>query len=85
VLNHACVKSVKVAPHSPYFGPGLIASIHMVAAQGDPMMVERFYCDLDSSPMGEAIVATDGFMAVPQAPGLGVTMDEAVIARYRVD
>jgi L-alanine-DL-glutamate epimerase-like enolase superfamily enzyme len=73
-----------VAPHSPYFGPGLIASIHVVAAEGDPMMVERFYCDLDASPMGAAIVAKDGFLSVPQGPGLGITMDEAVIARYRI-
>lgn len=84
VLNYAQGKGVKVAPHSPYFGPGLIASIHVVASQGDPMMVERFYCDLDASPMGDAIVARDGYLAVPQAPGLGVTMDEAVIAKYRV-
>ncbi|MEO8559261.1 MAG: mandelate racemase/muconate lactonizing enzyme family protein [Rhodospirillales bacterium] len=84
VLTLAKSKNVKVAPHSPYFGPGLIASIHIVAAQGDPMMVERFYCDLEASPMGDAIVAQGGFMAVPQAPGLGITMDESVIARYRI-
>jgi len=84
VLDHAKRGKVKVAPHSPYFGPGLIASLHVVASQGDPMMVERFYCDLDASPMGDAIVARDGFMTVPQAPGLGVTMDEAVIEKYRI-
>jgi L-alanine-DL-glutamate epimerase-like enolase superfamily enzyme len=26
----------------------------------------------------------DGYVAVPQEPGLGVELDEAVIARYRV-
>ena len=33
--------------------------------------------------MGDAIMARDGFMAVPQGPGLGVEIDEDVIARYR--
>ncbi len=84
VLALAKQRKVAVAPHSPYFGPGLIASIHIVAAQGNPMLVERFYCDLEASPFGDAIVAQDGFMAVPQAPGLGVTIDPAVIARYRI-
>ncbi len=76
---------LRVAPHSPYFGPGLIASTHIVAAEGDPMLVERFYCDLDASPFGDFIVARDGYMKVPQAPGLGVTVDETVIARYRIN
>ena len=46
-------------------------------------MCEFFYCDLGASPMGDAIVAQDGFMAVPQGPGLGVEIDQDVIARYR--
>jgi L-alanine-DL-glutamate epimerase-like enolase superfamily enzyme len=28
--------------------------------------------------------ATDGSMRVPDGPGLGLVIDEAVIARYRV-
>jgi L-alanine-DL-glutamate epimerase-like enolase superfamily enzyme len=26
----------------------------------------------------------DGYVAVPQEPGLGVTLDEEVVARYRM-
>lgn len=85
VLQLAQARSVAVAPHSPYFGPGLIASIHVVAAQGDPMLVERFFCDLEASPHHDAIVARDGTMAVPQTPGLGVAVDQDVIARYRIN
>ena len=37
--------------------------------------------DLIESP----IVIADGFAAIPPGPGLGVTLDEDAVARYRVD
>lgn len=76
--------NVGVMPHSPYFGPGLIATLHVIAACLPDAMCERFYCELEATPLGEAIAARDGHMHVPQAPGLGVDVDESVIARYRV-
>jgi D-galactarolactone cycloisomerase len=75
---------VRVMPHSPYFGPGLIATLHVIAACLPDSMCERFYCELEAAPLGDAIVARDGHMAVPQGPGLGIDVDEGVIARYRV-
>jgi L-alanine-DL-glutamate epimerase-like enolase superfamily enzyme len=75
---------VRVMPHSPYFGPGLIATLHVIAARLPDSMCERFYCELEATPLGEAIVARDGHMKVPQGPGLGIAVDEGVIARYRV-
>ncbi len=75
---------VRVMPHSPYFGPGLIATLHVIAADLPESMCERFYCELEATPLGDAIVARDGHMNVPQGPGLGIDIDEQVIARYRV-
>ncbi len=75
---------VRVMPHSPYFGPGLIATLHVIAAWLPEAMCERFYCELEATPLGDAIVARDGHMQVPQRPGLGVDVDEGVTARYRV-
>jgi L-alanine-DL-glutamate epimerase-like enolase superfamily enzyme len=76
---------VKVQPHSPYFGPGLVASIHICAALPGRPPVERFYCDLEASPFGDLVNASGGYMRVPDGPGLGLVVDEAVIARYRVN
>jgi L-alanine-DL-glutamate epimerase-like enolase superfamily enzyme len=45
---------------------------------------ERFYCELEATPLGDAITARDGAMQVPQGPGLGIDIDERVVARYRV-
>jgi D-galactarolactone cycloisomerase len=75
---------VRVMPHSPYFGPGLIATLHVIAADLPEAMCERFYCELEATPLGDAIAAPDGHMRVPQGPGLGVDVDESVIARYTV-
>jgi D-galactarolactone cycloisomerase len=84
IIELADDHAATLAPHSPYFGPGLIATIHICASLPQPTFVERFYCDLEASPFGDQVNATDGFMRVPDRPGLGLTIDEAVIARYRV-
>jgi L-alanine-DL-glutamate epimerase-like enolase superfamily enzyme len=75
---------LRIMPHSPYFGPGLIATLHVIAARLPDAMCERFYCELEATPLGDAIAANDGHMKVPQGPGLGIDVDEGVIARYRV-
>jgi D-galactarolactone cycloisomerase len=74
---------MRVQPHSPFFGPALVATLHVLATMDDALC-ERFYCDLEASVLGEAIDVRGGTMRVPQGPGLGVTVDEDVIGRYRV-
>ncbi len=74
----------KLAPHSPYFGPGLIATIHFAASLPERPTVERFYLDLEASPLGDLVEAPGGFMRVPNGPGLGIAVDETVLRKYRV-
>ncbi|MEE9148844.1 MAG: mandelate racemase/muconate lactonizing enzyme family protein [Candidatus Tectomicrobia bacterium] len=81
-LAHAF--GVQVVPHSAYFGPGLIASIHCIAAMPKESLVERFGCDFDVNPLHDAIHPCEGRMAVPQEPGLGVELDTKVIEQLRV-
>jgi D-galactarolactone cycloisomerase len=83
-IDVAKKRGVHIMPHSPYFGPGLIATLHVIAADLPDSMCERFYCELAATPLGDAIVARDGHMNVPQGPGLGIDLDEDVIGRYRV-
>jgi D-galactarolactone cycloisomerase len=75
---------VEVVPHSAYFGPGLLASIHCIAAMPRETLVERFYCDFDVNPLGDAIHPRQGRIAVPTGPGLGVDPDPQLLARLRV-
>jgi D-galactarolactone cycloisomerase len=84
VAELARSRGKKVAPHSPYFGPGLIATAHVCALLPEKPPVERFYCVLEASPFGEQVNVRDGFIAIPQGPGLGLVVDAAVIDKYRV-
>ena len=76
---------VKIAPHSPYFGPGLIATIHFAASLPQRPTIERFYLDLEASPLGALVEAPPGFMRVPNGPGLGIDVDETVLHKYRAN
>jgi D-galactarolactone cycloisomerase len=75
---------IEVVPHSAYFGPGLLASLHLIAALAPEAPVERFYCDFDLNPYHDAIIPKEGRIALPQGSGLGVEPDQAVIRRLRV-
>jgi L-alanine-DL-glutamate epimerase-like enolase superfamily enzyme len=83
VVALAEAAGVAVVPHSAYFGPGLLASIHCVAAMRGETLVERLYCDFAENPLGSAIEVEHGRIAVPQRPGLGVDPDPRVIAKLR--
>lgn len=84
VFAAGAAHGVRVVPHSAYFGPGLLASIHASAAQAQDVWIERFYCDFAQTPWGEAINPQDGRMPVPQGPGLGVDPDPALLEQYAV-
>jgi L-alanine-DL-glutamate epimerase-like enolase superfamily enzyme len=75
---------VVVVPHSPYFGPGLMASMHVCAAMPREIPIENYYCDFAQTPFGDQIVPKNGQFALPQEPGLGKDPDEVIIARMRV-
>ncbi len=76
---------VTVVPHSAYFGPGFLASVHCVAAMPAETLVERYDADFDENPFGDAINPNSrGCITVPQGPGLGVDPDPAVLERLRV-
>jgi D-galactarolactone cycloisomerase len=83
VMTLAETFGVQVVPHSAYFGPGLLASIHCIAAMPTESPVERFYCDFADNPLGEAIHPKAGRIAVPQGPGLGVDPDPWLIEKLR--
>jgi L-alanine-DL-glutamate epimerase-like enolase superfamily enzyme len=76
---------VTLMPHSPYFGPGFLATLQLAAARGQPGgMIERYHMDLEASLYGELIEPVNGAFAVPQGPGLGRDPDPEVIKTYAV-
>jgi L-alanine-DL-glutamate epimerase-like enolase superfamily enzyme len=75
---------VALMPHSPYFGPGFLATLHLAAASAAPSLIERFYLKMEASLYGDAIDPMRGKFAVPLGPGLGREPDPDVIKEYRV-
>ncbi len=71
-------------PHSPYFGPGFLATLQLVAARPEETLVERFKLELEADLFCGKSSAKDGYFPAPDAPGLGCDPDPAVISAYRV-
>ena len=83
VANLADAAGVTLMPHSPYFGPGFLATLHLLAARGGPGgMVERYHMDLEASLYGELVMPVDGGFVVPDGPGLGRDPDPDVLKTY---
>jgi L-alanine-DL-glutamate epimerase-like enolase superfamily enzyme len=83
IYTLAGAHNVKMAPHTPYFGPGFLAGLHVNAAHPHDTLVEWLYFDLEATLYGDAILPRRGQVAVPQGAGLGYDPDPQVIAKYR--
>jgi len=76
----------KVVNHSFKSGITIAASLHALAGVGGGSLFE--YC-MSESPLRrgltrESFDVVDGFIAVPEEPGLGVTINQEVFDTYRV-
>ncbi|MEZ5855087.1 MAG: mandelate racemase/muconate lactonizing enzyme family protein [Hyphomicrobiaceae bacterium] len=83
IIAAAEAHSVQVIPHCAYFGPGNLASIHIVASLSTDTLLENIYANLEASPWGDAMVAKEGRVNVPQGAGLGVEPDMKIVEKYR--
>jgi L-alanine-DL-glutamate epimerase-like enolase superfamily enzyme len=83
-ISYIASKNIRAVPHSPFLGPALMAAIHVIATMPGEVFCEHRFCDLEASPLGDAVVAKNGRLAVPDAPGLGFEVDEKVLAKYRL-
>ena len=81
---------VTVMPHSPYFGPGWLATLQLLSAMpltGGPGggWAERFYTRLEATLYPGFVSPTEGgLFRIPTGPGLGAEPDPDVIRDYRV-
>jgi L-alanine-DL-glutamate epimerase-like enolase superfamily enzyme len=75
---------VKIIPHSPYFGPGYLATLHLMSIR-DEGLIEVFYMKRAACLWrGRVDADANGDVAVPRGPGLGYDPDFDVMERYRV-
>ena len=84
-LELAEAARVAAEPHSPLYGPALIATLHVIATMPGDVMCEFYYADLEANPIGDAATPREGRLVVPNGPGLGIEVDEKLLSRYRVE
>jgi D-galactarolactone cycloisomerase len=91
IAELAAVHHVAYAPHVGWSGAICVAaSLHLAAAAEtfrsfECMVYDNPLRDALCSPLvGSAFQLVDGGIAVPQAPGLGVTLDRAVLEAHRL-
>jgi L-alanine-DL-glutamate epimerase-like enolase superfamily enzyme len=79
----AAASSIAVAPH--WFAD---LHVHLVAATSNATWVEFFPDTMVFNFMRllkNSVAARDGELVLPEAPGLGVDLDEEIVERYSVD
>jgi L-rhamnonate dehydratase len=72
--------------HSYKTGINLAASLHFLATVPNSVYLE--YC-VEQGPLRKQLTkqtfpVEDGMVAVPEAPGLGIELDEEIVSKYRV-
>jgi L-alanine-DL-glutamate epimerase-like enolase superfamily enzyme len=77
--------SVELAPHSPYMGPGLMATAHILASMEQEIMLEYTFCDMPKNPLGDAVLTHQGQFQIPVKPGLGFEVDEGLVQELKID
>jgi D-galactarolactone cycloisomerase len=82
IATLAAAAGVTVVPHSFYFGPGLAATLHFAASTPGVPYVEFPPGELEASVLATPIRCRDGWVGVPEAPGLGADPDPDVLRRY---
>jgi L-alanine-DL-glutamate epimerase-like enolase superfamily enzyme len=77
-------RTLPLAPHSPYFGPGYLATLQMAAVEERFTLFEYLYVRPEAWLYRGLPLPERGQIAIPEGPGLGLDPDPGIIARYRV-
>src|SRR5579871_126138 len=75
---------VKIIPHSPYFGPGYLATLQLLSMRDDGYIEVFFMKRAACLWRGRVDADASGHIDVPQGVGLGFEPDPAVMEQYRV-
>jgi len=84
IATIASAFNLRLAPHLWAGAPCFFAGLHVCAAAPASFTVEF---SLGANPMihdivEETVEAQDGMVAIPEKPGLGFTMNEAILQKY---
>lgn len=72
-------------PHSPYFGPGHLATLQLASTLPGDVLFEHLYVWPEATLYPDMPLPVAGRLRRPTGPGLGIEPDPKVIAAYRRD
>ena len=84
VATLCALKGVTVAPHTPFLGPALLASLHLISTLRDDSAYAYTFLDFAGSPYGAAGMPSQGVLKLPEGAGLGYEPDAGFLSEYRV-
>lgn len=81
-VAEACAHSpsVRFSPQTAFFGPGFLATLHVLATIPQNTVIERLFCDLAHTPYRNTIPLVKGAFSLPTAAGLGADPDPEILA-----
>lgn len=84
VVEIAGKHDLPVLPHSPYFGPGFLATLHLANACRNVTDVEYLYVEPEAELFAYDTIRQGNVFSISDRPGIGLEPDPAVISRYTV-
>ncbi len=78
-------EKISIAPHSPYFGPGFLATLQMAAIDENFSVFEYLFIEPESWVYKNMPLPVNGLIKIPQDIGLGIDPNPEIINRYRVN
>jgi galactonate dehydratase len=73
---------VKIAPHNPNGPVATMASVHLAAAIPNFLILEFAQQPLRAAVQRQGLVVRDGWAELPDRPGLGIELNDDVIAAH---
>lgn len=86
IADMAHMGGMKLVPHGFSTGILIAATVHFLASQehGDLIEYSQSTSPLYSSLVKNHIPFEDGYVSVPNDPGLGIIIDDSIVDKYRV-
>lgn len=76
-------RALGLLPHSPYFGPGLFATMQLAAALPHVGQLEYLYVEREADLADLGSLLPGGNLSLPAGPGIGFEPDPDVVRRFR--
>jgi len=87
IANYAYAHNMPVMPHVFSTAVCLVANMHFLASIGNAGILEmdrNVYPLRDELLMEPVTMAEDGYVYLPQGPGLGIELNEEILQKYQV-